>query len=417
MKRTIFLLIAVVNFCNLFAQNYQVEVPKYSWIHYQSNLIQVPGNDPTRLNAFFKRLDSLAQFKTGRLNIMHIGGSHVQADIFSNQVRRNLDRINGYLQPSRGFIFPFSVAKTNNPANYSVQYKGIWKSARNVQKDREIPLGVGGIAVYTDDPNAEITVRLNVDEYDNRWSFDKLELIGYTEGYDQLMRPVLKYNDSIIVEAEYDPDSITYIFLLPELIDTFTICFVKEDNTPQTFVLNGFIPHKDEDGVIYHAIGVNGASVPSYLECENFTDELYLIAPDLVIFAIGINDATSKDFSANSFIANYNELIQMIERVSPNCAFIFITNNDSFKRIARRKYAVNRNGLIAQKAFYRLAEEHQGGVWDFFSIMGGLSSMQKWEKAGLAKMDKVHFTHKGYSLIGDLFYNALINYSIQNSNW
>jgi len=231
------------------------------------------------------------------------------------------------------------------------------------------------------------------------------------------MRPILKYNDSILVEAEYDPDSITYIFLLPELIDTFTICFAQEDNTHQTFVLNGFIPHKDEDGVIYHAIGVNGASVPSYLESENFEDELYLIAPDLVIFAIGINDATSKDFTESSFIANYNELIRMIEHVSPDCAFIFITNNDSFKKIARRKYTVNRNGLIAQKAFFRLAEEHQGGVWDFFSIMGGLSSMLKWEKAGLAKMDKVHFTQKGYSLIGDLFYNALINYSTQNPIW
>ena len=215
MKRTVFLLIAVINICNLFSQNFQVEVPRYSWINYQLNRIQVPGDNPERLNTFFKRLDSLIYLKTGRLNIMHIGGSHVQADVFSNQVRRNLDRINGDLKPSRGYIFPFSVAKTNNPTNYSVKYKGEWKSARNVQKDREIPLGVGGIAVYTDDPKAEITIKLNTDEFDKRWDFDKLELIGYTEGYDQLMRPILKYNDSIMVEAEYDPDSITYIFLLP----------------------------------------------------------------------------------------------------------------------------------------------------------------------------------------------------------
>jgi hypothetical protein len=47
--------------------------------------------------------------------------------------------------------------------------------------------------------------------------------------------------------------------------------------------------------------------------------------------------------------------------------------------------------------------------------MGGLSSMQRWERAGLAKVDKVHFTNRGYSLIGDLFYNALVNYSLNNS--
>ena len=416
MKRTILLFIVIVKLSNLFAQNFQVEIPKYTWINYQSNQIQIPGKDSTRLNTFFQRLDSLFSFKTGRLNIMHIGGSHVQADMFSNQVRRNLDRINGDFRPSRGYIFPFSVAKTNNPSNYIVKYKGIWKSARNVQKNREVPLGVGGIAVYTNDPKAEISVLLNADEFDKRWDFNELKLIGYTDGLSPSVRPVLKYNNSYLIEAEHDPISKTYIFSLPELTDSFTICFIQEKSSPQTFVLNGFIPYKDEDGIIYHAIGVNGASVPSYLESENFEDELHLITPDLVIFAIGINDATSRNFTENSFIADYNELIRKITRVSPNCAFLFITNNDSFRRITRRSYAVNRNGLVAQKAFYLLAEQHQGGVWDLFNIMGGLSSMQKWEKAGLAKVDKVHFTQKGYSLIGDMFYNALINYSMHNSS-
>ena len=414
-KRIIFLLIIITNLFNIYSQDFQVKLPEYSWIKYKSNQIQIPGKDSTKLNFFFQRLDSLLLFKTGRINIMHIGGSHVQADIFSNQVRRNLDRINGDLKPPRGYIFPFSVAKTNNPYNYTVQYKGVWNSARNVQKNRDIPLGVGGIAVYTDDPNAEITINLNPDEFDKRWNFDKLKLIGYAENSNPTVWPVLKYNDSIIVDAEHDPDSSVYLFSLPELADSFNISFIQEDTIPEIFVLNGFIPHKDEDGIVYHAIGVNGASVSSYLESEYFEEELHLIAPDLVIFAIGINDAASRDFTEKSFIENYNELIKTITRVSPDCAFLFITNNDSFRRIARNKYSVNRNGLIAQKAFFRLAEQHQGGVWDFFNIMGGLSSMQKWEKAGLAKVDKVHFTSKGYTLIGDLFYNALIDYSIKNS--
>ena len=414
MRRTVYLLIIIVNLCNLYAGDFHVEIPEYKWINYQSNRIRIPGNDSTRINAFFQRFDSLSYHKAGKINIMHIGGSHVQADMFSNQVRRNLDRINGDLRPSRGYIFPFSVAKTNNPKNYSVQYTGEWKSARNVQKNREIPLGVGGIAVYTNDPFAEISVRLNTDELDKRWDFDKLKLIGYTENNNPTMRPVLKYNDSILIEAEHDPDSRIYLFSLPELTDSFTIRFVQEDSIPQMFILDGFIPQKDENGIVYHAIGVNGASVSSYLESEHFEDELQLIAPDLVIFAIGINDASSRDFTEQSFIDNYNELIRKIKRVSPDCAFLFITNNDSFRKIARRKYAVNRNGLIVQKAFYRLAEQNQGGVWDLFTIMGGLNSMQKWEKEGLARIDKVHFTQKGYSLIGDLFYNALIDYYMQN---
>ena len=414
MKRTVFLLIAIANLFKLSADNFNVETPVYSWINYQSNQIQIPGKDSTRLNVFFQRFNSLPNSKSGKINILHIGGSHVQADMFSNQVRRNLDKINGEFRPPRGYIFPFSVAKTNNPNNYTVKYKGVWNSARNVQKNREIPLGVGGIAVYTDDPSAEITVNLNADEFDKRWDFNELKLIGYADGRTPSVRPVLSCNNSSFIEADHDPNSKVYTFSLPELADSFTISFVQESSSPQTFVLNGFIPNKDEDGIIYHAIGVNGASVSSYLESENFEDELHLISPDLVIFGIGINDAAASNFTENSFIENYNELIRMITRVSPDCAFVFITNNDSFRRIASRRYAVNRNGLVAQKAFYRLAEEHQGGVWDLFSIMGGLNSMQRWERAGLAKVDKVHFTQKGYLFLGDLLYNALINYSMDN---
>ena len=39
--------------------------------------------------------------------------------------------------------------------------------------------------------------------------------------------------------------------------------------------------------------------------------------------------------------------------------------------------------------------------------MGGLKSMEKWQKAGLAQKDKVHFTRAGYRLMGDLLFEAL----------
>ena len=48
-------------------------------------------------------------------------------------------------------------------------------------------------------------------------------------------------------------------------------------------------------------------------------------------------------------------------------------------------------------------------MWDKFSLMGGLGSMAKWEKASLAKKDKIHFNMAGYHLLGDMFYKALID--------
>jgi lysophospholipase L1-like esterase len=45
--------------------------------------------------------------------------------------------------------------------------------------------------------------------------------------------------------------------------------------------------------------------------------------------------------------------------------------------------------------------------------MGGLESMAKWEQEELAKKDKIHFTNKGYALLGDLFFNALMRLDIE----
>lgn len=396
------------------AQEFQVEAPYYDMIAYEYNVIQVPGNDSTKLNRFFHKWSELWALGTGKINILHIGGSHVQADLFSNQVRRNLDRVNRDFQPSRGFIFPFNVAKTNNPTNYRVGYKGKWESARNVQRNREVPLGVGGIAVYTQDPEAEINVSLNPDQFDRRWDFDELKLIGYNEDGGDAVQPMLKLNDTTFLDAPYDSVGRFYHFYLPELTDSFTVVFRQTDSIPHVFVLSGFLPEKDEEGIVYHAIGVNGASVSSYLGSENFEEELKLIMPDLVIFGIGINDASGSNFSEATFIDNYNHLIRSIQRVSPDCAFIFITNNDSYRRISRRNYKVNQNGLLARSAFYKLAKEHKGGLWDLFSLMGGLNSIPKWQRLGLAKADKIHFTHEGYLLIGNLFYNALMDYYEQN---
>ena len=65
-------------------------------------------------------------------------------------------------------------------------------------------------------------------------------------------------------------------------------------------------------------------------------------------------------------------------------------------------------GSFVAKQTRELAKKHDAAVWDQFDVMGGLYSMRDWEKAGLAKKDKVHFTNEGYQLLGDLLYNALI---------
>lgn len=140
-----------------------------------------------------------------------------------------------------------------------------------------------------------------------------------------------------------------------------------------------------------------------------------LLHPDLVIFNIGVNDAFGSTFDSIAFKNNYLKLVNNIKSVNPNCGFIFVTNNDTWKK-ARKSYYVNPTGPQVQDVMYRLADLTGGAVWDQFSIMGGLRSMDTWRKKGLAQKDRVHFTAAGYNLIGDLFYEALIRELKMNSN-
>ena len=93
---------------------------------------------------------------------------------------------------------------------------------------------------------------------------------------------------------------------------------------------------------------------------------------------------------------------------NPDCAFVFITNNDSYRKTGRRRYSVNTNGELAREVFYRLAREVDGAVWDQFEVMGGLRSMDKWRINKLAQTDRVHFTAAGYRQVGNLFADALL---------
>ena len=65
---------------------------------------------------------------------------------------------------------------------------------------------------------------------------------------------------------------------------------------------------------------------------------------------------------------------------------------------------------VLRDVVYKLADRYDAGVWDFFAIMGGFGSSQTWYKNQLMHKDRVHFTFEGYTIKGDLFYEAFLKY-------
>lgn len=390
-------------FCALSAQN-ELSLPECAAL--DSNFMRLPNGMSPQMLRFYDRLDSVLLFGKGRVNILHIGGSHVQADIYTNVLRNHVDSLNAGLMPPRGFIFPYSIAKTNNPGNYRVRYGGEWTSARNALRQFFPSQGLSGINVSTSDTSSWFSICLNRGKK-ARWTTNKIHILA--QSFHGHCTPIVSIAERQCIEPQTETTG--FYFDLPQYVDSFYVS-LRFDSLQQygadTLVIRGLYIDNDEPGIVYNSVGVNGASVPSYLGCTCFSNDLSLLKPDLVIFAIGINDAADKNFTDSVFCANYDRLIGNIRSVSPECAFVFITNNDSYKR-ERRHYHVNENGLVARQAFYRIATKWQAGVWDLFEIMGGLKSMADWEKAGLAARDKIHFTVQGYEIIGKLFFEALLN--------
>ena len=389
-------------------------VPNYEFAHFERNQILYPC-DSAAMERFFQKMDSVVFLGEGNVSIMHIGGSHVQAGVFTQQFRDNLLSISPDLIGGQYFVFPFSAGGTNNPTHFIVRSTGAWTYCRNaVRRETDKRMGLAGAAITTTDSLATVSIMTrekSPTQYPPRFDFNKVTLIGYSETENVV--PVVGY-DGTILQGQHDEWQSTYTFSLPDFTDSICILF---DSVPGEFTLTGVLLENNMPGISVHGVGVNGASVPSYLRCDDFERDLELIRPDLIIFGIGINDASENSFEKQAFKKNYDKLIQIIKRVNPDCALLFMTNNDSYKRAKGKKknrYEVNTNGLIVEEAFMEMGKKYNAAVWDQFDIMGGLKSMQDWENAGLAKKDKVHFTKEGYQLLGDLLYNALITKYIEH---
>lgn len=384
-------------------------LPDYSFTHFEKNHLIYPSGDSTAMERFFAKLDSVMLTGKGNVSILHIGGSHVQAGAFTQQFRDNLLNCGDNLMGGPYFLFPFTAGGTNNPSHYTIHATGEWHYCRNaVERDDEKRMGLAGAALTTTDSTATIQI-VTHERYPSynppEYLFNKVTLIGFSETGN--VEPALCLEDDTLHGIHNDSLS-TYTFTLPHSTDSVCLVF---DSVPGEFTLTGVLLDNGQPGISVHGVGINGAKVSSFLRCEDFQRDLALIRPDLIIFGIGINDAFEKSFDKDTFKQDCTELISLIQEVSPDCALLFITNNDSYtRRRVRRKtvYEVNPNGKTARQAFMELGTEHNAAVWDQFSIMGGLHSMRQWQKANLARRDRVHFTREGYTLLGDLLYNALM---------
>ena len=270
---------------NLSAQEnpYLYQVNQYNFIRYDLNEMHYFGTDKYSAR-FYDKLEKLVRTGEGRINVVQIGGSHIQAGTFSGQIRSRLQQMNGEMNSGWGFMFPYRIARTNSPYGYYIRYSGDWQSCRNVETRKSCTLGVGGISASTASSKAELTILLEP-ENSLDYSFSKIRVFyenrdsNYTVSVDSSL---LK---TFVKTSEY------FDFELNKHIDSLNLVIQKKEGSEGRFTLYGFSAESAPNGFLYHSIGVNGAHVPAFLRCDLFEEQLALLKPDLVILGLGINDA------------------------------------------------------------------------------------------------------------------------------
>ena len=399
-KKIIFISIAFLIFIPkiVFAQDYPFDVDQYDFIRYEKNKIQFHG-DSSEFENLFAKFDNLILKGTGQIKIVQIGASHTQADIFSAQMRGRLQTFFPGLNAGRGYVFPFRMMRTNNPSNFYTKHTGKWDVCRNVQHITCL-LGLTGISATTADSNATVSVFIN-NKSNIKYYFNSLKIYHSTDSFSYKINI---FPDSIFLGQMTYPDlGYTEIFL-NDYYEEIHIKLNKTSIWQNTFTLYGISLETQDPGVLYHPIGVNGASTTSFTKCQLFEQQLKVFDPDWVVIVLGTNDGYTSRFDSSVFKANYRHLVMKIKKASPNVAITFVVPNDCYLYRRRPNKATGKQANVLKE----LSEELGCSVWDMYEIMGGYNSSVLWYKAGLMARDKIHFVHRGYILLGNLFFNAFL---------
>jgi len=411
------------------------------------------------LHPFFEKLVQLEKNKEGKINIVHIGDSHIQADIFTNSIRRLLQQQFG--DGGRGFIFPYSQNRaTTRPYYFSTN--ATWKICRNNQPMRCFPDTEFGLSGYGLSTQTEQFV-LSVEASEAMYNFNTIKIVSPTTSsyriatVDGNKKPIIineklnvkihkvKKGESLETIANNYNAFVTDIMkenkirsnyvrtgrklripisIIETSVDTsmfrpleyqiqkpfvsvyhqekpISAIYFLQTQKQALYSLNGLIVEKDAPGVIYHNIGTIGSMATHFNANPLFFEQLPVLSPDLVIISFGTNESFGK-ISVEKFIANMEQFISNIRISCPNVPILITTPPISF--FPHKKI----NTYIPEYTDILLRKDNIA-VWDLYSFMNRLIGPNENIASIKIAGDKMHYTVEGYTNQGITFANDILN--------
>lgn len=375
---------------------------------YEHNHIIMNGDDWSGLR---NNLSDLSKLTDGKFQILQIGDSHIQADFSAAVVRICVQEEFG--NGGRGCIAALRIAGTNQPVDYSMTIDvPANRRSRLLSKEWTTEMGVTGVSVAFDESKRKLHISTNSENM----SFTTLILL-HANGPG--------YKSALIADSIFIGDQISAYatkFTLPNLVDSVTLETSFDSPFFGAYLLNS------QPGVVYNAIGNNGACFLHYNKITNFAEQTKVFSPQLIILSLGTNEAFGNE-SAESIYNDIDILISNLKAANPKAKFLLTTPMECQKKITRTTYRrvkikkgkyrrksrristfiTNQRIAEVRDVILKYGTDNQIPVWDLYDISGGKGASTKWLNNGLMNpRDHVHCTQKGYMLRGTLLAHALL---------
>lgn len=372
-----------------------IDYSDYDFLHLDVNSIDLNGADWASLRSLFHASADTA------ISIVHIGDSHVQAEMATSRTRALMH--GKYGSCGRGLIIPFRLAGTNQPVDYSIESSSRFETAKIMKKPWPVEMGFTGIALRPKDSCFSFDITAKNHE------FEAIRL--YFKGQAPILRAAT--TDASDNLYEYSVTGDTALIYLNQSSQRVSLDF-KSRGECQIY---GFDLDNMGNGVKYSAIGNNGATFSSYNSIPRMAQEVSSLDPRLIIVSLGTNDA----FGRNDALSIYNSIDVMVKDLSnanPDAQLLLVTPAECQKSKRRRigkgkrrrwsrTYAVNQKVATVRDILLRYGREHGIATYDWYEVAGGEGSSSHWVSSGLMAKDRIHCGPTGYALQGSLFFDAL----------
>ncbi len=370
----------------------------FGFINVNENVLQ---ND-IALERFLEQLYQLKALDSGLVSVIHIGDSHIQADFLTEVVRKKLQSTFG--NAGRGLIVPGRVAGTNEPFNIRTSASGTWTSKRIVHPANPLPIGIGGITISTAEENGSLTMTMKESEVDYRFNRLTLFMPNDARSYSLSVMDSLSVELTRYTSARGQDGSHAVKMPLPGLYRQVELRNVRESQEQSHTTLFGVNFENGRPGILYHAVGVNGARYEHYNKADMFALQTSLLKPNLVIISLGTNESAEYPHLKTDFLRQVHTLVNAIRTNNPDAAVLLITPPDAFLR----KVKPNPGIEIIRRQILDYAVENGLAFWDMHKVGGGAGAAIHWRESGLLRPDGIHFTREGYALQGKLLYEAIM---------